>query len=153
MKWVSTLGHILELEVTTLEEHGPTLPLETEPLRGLDRNDQLGWRQRDLSGVGSRRARLELLRWMRRALTLRGGGGRPLVLSPIVSAASTPLGMVANPNRLDCRLKALLNNIHKLSHGWIPESLPSKKQLSFSTPSEQTVLPKIALLTLVDDPK
>ena len=32
-----------------LEEHGLTLPPETEPLRGLERNAQLGWRRRALA--------------------------------------------------------------------------------------------------------
>ena len=70
LAWVSARQRILELEVAMLEEHGLTLPQETAPLRGLDRNEQLGWRQRELAGVVRRRARLELLRWARRVLTL-----------------------------------------------------------------------------------
>ena len=70
LAWVSTRQRILELEVAMLEEHGLTLPQETAPLRGLDRNAQLSWRVRELAGVRRRRARLELLRWARRALTL-----------------------------------------------------------------------------------
>ena len=70
LAWVSTRQRILELEVAMLEEHGWTLPQETTPLRGLDRGEQLNWRERELAGVRRKRARLELLRWARRALTL-----------------------------------------------------------------------------------
>ena len=70
LAWVSTRQRILELEVAMLEERGLTLPQETAPLRGLDRNAQLSWRVRELAGVRRRRNRLELLRWARRALTL-----------------------------------------------------------------------------------
>ena len=37
LAWVSRRQRILELEVAMLEDHGLTLPPETEPLRGLDR--------------------------------------------------------------------------------------------------------------------
>ena len=70
LAWVSDRERILELEVAMLEEHGLTLPQETAPLRGLDRGEQFNWRVRELAGVRQRRARLELLRWARRALTL-----------------------------------------------------------------------------------
>ena len=70
LAWVATRQRILELEVAMLEERGLTLPQETAPLRGLDRNAQLSWRVRELAGVRRRRNRLELLRWARRALTL-----------------------------------------------------------------------------------
>ena len=70
LAWVSARERILELEVAMLEEHGLTLPQETAPLRGLDRGEQLNWRVRELAGVRRKRARLELLRWARRALTL-----------------------------------------------------------------------------------
>ena len=70
LSWTSRRERILELEVAMLEEHGLTLPQETTPLRGLDRNAQLSWRERELAGVRQRRAKLELLRWARRALTL-----------------------------------------------------------------------------------
>ena len=36
LEWVSTRQGILEREVAMLEDHGLTLPPETEPLRGLD---------------------------------------------------------------------------------------------------------------------
>ena len=51
LAWTSRRERILELEVAMLEEHGLTLPQETTPLRGLDRNAQLSWRERELAGV------------------------------------------------------------------------------------------------------
>ena len=66
LAWVSTRARILELEVAMLEEHGLTLPPETEPLRGLDRGTQLNWRVKALHDFRRRRARLDLLvrlRW------------------------------------------------------------------------------------------
>ena len=72
LAWVSTRQRILELEVALLEEHGLTLPPETEPLRGLDRGAQLNWRLKALHDFGKRRARLELLATLGRALTLAG---------------------------------------------------------------------------------
>ena len=78
--WVTTRARILELEVAMLEEHGLTLPPETEPLRGLDRGAQLNWRLRALHGFRRRRARLELLSQLWRALSprrwLRAAGNR-----------------------------------------------------------------------------
>ena len=70
LAWVLARERILELEVAMLVEHGLTLPQETTPLKGLDRNEQIGWRQRELAGIRRRRARLELLRLARRVLTL-----------------------------------------------------------------------------------
>ena len=71
LAWVLRRQRILELEVSMMEDHGLTLPPETAPLQGLDRNDQLSWRERELAKVRQRRARLELLHWVGRALTLR----------------------------------------------------------------------------------
>ena len=71
LAWVSRRERILELEVAMLEEHGLTLPPETEPLRGLDRGAQLNWRLKALCELRKRRARLEKLRWLRRVLSLR----------------------------------------------------------------------------------
>ena len=61
---------IRELEVAMLEEHGLTLPPETEPLRGLWRSSQLDWRKRALNDLRRARAKRKMLRWVRRALTL-----------------------------------------------------------------------------------
>ena len=70
LAWVSRQARILELEVALLEEHGLTLPPETEPLRGLDRGAQLNWRLRALHEFRKRRARLALMAKLGRALTL-----------------------------------------------------------------------------------
>ena len=70
LEWVIRRERILTLEVSMLEEHGPTLPPETEPLRGLDRGAQLNWRRQALDDIRRERARRELLRWLRRSLTL-----------------------------------------------------------------------------------
>ena len=70
LAWVSKRERILELEVAMLEEHGLTLPPETEPLRGLDRGAQLNWRLKALHEFSKRRARLELLAKVAGALTL-----------------------------------------------------------------------------------
>ena len=69
LAWVSTRARILEVEVTLLEEHGLTLPPETEPLRGLDRGAQLNWRVRALHDFRKQRARLELMARLRRMLS------------------------------------------------------------------------------------
>ena len=69
LEWVSTRQRILALEVAMLEEHGLTLPPETEPLRGLDRGAQLNWRLKELHEFNKRRARLELLCRLRRVLS------------------------------------------------------------------------------------
>ena len=74
LEWVSTRQRILELEVAMLEERGLTLPPETEPLRGLDRGAQLNWRLKALHDFRKRRARLELLAKLGRALTLAALG-------------------------------------------------------------------------------
>ena len=70
LAWVSRRERILALEIAMLEDHGLTLPPETEPLRGLDRGAQLNWRKKALVDVGRRRARLVLRRRVRRMLTL-----------------------------------------------------------------------------------
>ena len=70
LAWVSKRERILELEVALLEDHGLTLPPETEPLRGLDRGAQLNWRLKALHEFRKRRARLELLCLVRRVLSL-----------------------------------------------------------------------------------
>ena len=66
---MSTRQRILELEVALLKDHGLALPQETVPLRGLDHNQQLPWRQ-ELARIRHKRARLELLRWARRVPAL-----------------------------------------------------------------------------------
>ena len=69
-RWLDTEARILELELAMLEEHGLTLPPETEPLRGLERNAQLGWRRRALAVTEKRLARWRALGRLRRGITL-----------------------------------------------------------------------------------
>ena len=47
-----------------------TLPPETYPLRGFDRDGQITWRRTALSDTRRARARSELLRRVRRVCTL-----------------------------------------------------------------------------------
>ena len=70
LRWLETEALILELELVMLEEHGLTLPPETEPLRGLERNAQLGWRQKALADTRRKLARRRAPRRLRRLLTL-----------------------------------------------------------------------------------
>ena len=70
LRWLETEARILELELAMLEEHGLTLPPETEPLRGLERNAQLGWRRRALEVTEKKLARRRALRRLRRGITL-----------------------------------------------------------------------------------
>ena len=70
LRWLETEALILELDLVMLEEHGLTLPPETEPLRGLERNAQLGWRQKALADTRRKLARRRALRRLRRLLTL-----------------------------------------------------------------------------------
>ncbi len=70
LSWLATEERIRELEVAMLEDHGLTLPPETEPLRGLDRSSQLNWRRETLWEVRAARAGRELLRSVGEVLTL-----------------------------------------------------------------------------------
>ena len=70
LSWLASEERIRELEVAMLEEHGLTLPPETQPLTGTWRNSQLNWRKEALYDTRRARARRELLRWFRRVLTL-----------------------------------------------------------------------------------
>ena len=70
LAWVWRRERILVLEVAMLEDHGLTLPPETEPLKGLDRGAQLNWRKKALVDIRRQRSRLTLLRRLRRVLTL-----------------------------------------------------------------------------------
>ena len=69
LAWLRTEERVRTLEVAMLEEHGLTLPPERMPLYGLDRRDQLVWRQRTLCDVRKSLARAELRQWLRRKLT------------------------------------------------------------------------------------
>ena len=65
-----TEERILNLELAMAEEHGLTLPPETQPLAGVWRNGQLSWRWTALYDTQRERVKRELLRWVRRILTL-----------------------------------------------------------------------------------
>ncbi len=60
----------LTLELAMLEEHGLTLPPETQPLRGFGRKGQTSWRWTALYDTRRASARRRLWRWVRRVCTL-----------------------------------------------------------------------------------
>ena len=70
LSWLVTEERFQSVELALLEEHGMTLPPETYPLKGFDRNGQLNWRRTALYDTRRARAKRELLRWVRRILTL-----------------------------------------------------------------------------------
>ena len=70
LSWLVERERILELEVAVMEEHGLTLPPDTLPLTGLWRRDQLVRRKMALDDTQRARAKRELLRWVRRVLTV-----------------------------------------------------------------------------------
>ena len=70
LSWLATEERLLTLELAMLEEHGLTLPPETQPLRGFGRKGQTNWRRTALEDTRKARARRELLRWVRRCCTL-----------------------------------------------------------------------------------
>ena len=67
LSWLVAEERLMAVEVALLEEHGLTLPPETQPLRGLERGSQLNWRRAALYDTRRARAKRELLR---RVLTL-----------------------------------------------------------------------------------
>ena len=70
LSWLTTEERLLTLELVMMEQHGLTLPPEKEPLRGFGRRDQIAWRREALHDTGKALARIRLLRWVRRVLTL-----------------------------------------------------------------------------------
>ena len=70
MSWLVTEERLLVLELAMLEEHGLTLPPEKQPLRGFGRKGQTGWRWTALRDTRVALRKRELLRWVRRVLTL-----------------------------------------------------------------------------------
>ena len=70
LSWLVEEERIRELEVAMLEEHGLTLPPEKKPLTGLWRRSQLNWRRQALYDTRRARVKRELLRWVRRILTV-----------------------------------------------------------------------------------
>ena len=70
LDWLAAQERVLEVELALLEEHGMTLPPEKQPLRGLDRSGQTSWRRTALYDTRRARAKSELMRWVRRVVTL-----------------------------------------------------------------------------------
>ena len=70
LSWLVEEERLMEVEVMLLEDHGFTLPPETEELRGFARSGQLNWRKRALDDTRRARIRGERLRRVRRILTL-----------------------------------------------------------------------------------
>ncbi len=70
LEWLTAQERVLELELALLEEHGMTLPPEKQPLRGLDRSGQTSWRRTALYDTRRARRKAELLRKVRRVVTL-----------------------------------------------------------------------------------
>ena len=66
VRWLETEARLLALELALLDDHGLTLPPETQPLRGFARRGQTGWRHVAL------RDTQRALAWakLRRVLTL-----------------------------------------------------------------------------------
>ena len=70
LSWLVTEERILNLELAMAEEHGLTLPPETQPLTGVWRNGQRRSIEAALSDTRWARVRRARLRWVRRFLTL-----------------------------------------------------------------------------------
>ena len=70
LDWLTAQERVLELELALLGEHGMTLPPEKQPLRGLDRSGQTSWRRTALYDTRRARAKSELMRRVRRVVTL-----------------------------------------------------------------------------------
>ena len=68
LPWLVTEERLLTLELAMIEEHGLTLPPETEPLRGFGRSAQVNWRRTALEDIHRERAWAELRRWVRRSV-------------------------------------------------------------------------------------
>ena len=61
VEWLTTQEKLLEVELALLEEHGMTLPPETQPLRDFDRSGQITWRRTALSDTRRELKRAEFL--------------------------------------------------------------------------------------------
>ena len=70
LSWLENEERLLELELAMLEEHGLTLPPETQPLRGFGRDGQTTHRWKALAGTRVALRKRRLLRWVRTVLTL-----------------------------------------------------------------------------------
>ena len=70
LSWLVTQERLLGLELAMLEQHGLTLPPETQPLRGFGRRGQTGWRRTARRDTRRAVARRKGLRWERRIFSL-----------------------------------------------------------------------------------
>ncbi len=70
LSWLTTEQRLLTLELAMMEQHGLTLPPETQPLRGFGRRGQTAWRWEALRDTRKTLARRKMLRRLRRILTL-----------------------------------------------------------------------------------
>ena len=70
LSWLVAEERLLTLELAMLEDHGLTLPPETQPLRGFGRKGQTNWRRTALRDTRKALGRRKRLRWVRRVLTL-----------------------------------------------------------------------------------
>ena len=70
LSWLTTEERLLVLELAMLEEHGLTLPPETQALRGFGRKGQINHRWKALADTRVALRKRKLLRWVRTALTL-----------------------------------------------------------------------------------
>ena len=70
LSWLVTEERILNLELAMAEEHGLTLPPETQPLAGVWRNGQRRSIEAALGDTRWARTRRERLRWVRRFFTV-----------------------------------------------------------------------------------
>ena len=70
LSWLTTEQRLLTLELAMMEQHGLTLPPETQPLRGFGRRGQIAWRWEALRDTRKALARRKMLRRLRRILTL-----------------------------------------------------------------------------------
>ena len=62
--WLTTQERLLTLELAMLEEHGLTLPPETQALRGFGRRGQTSWRWKALADTKLALRKRKLLRWV-----------------------------------------------------------------------------------------
>ena len=70
LSWLVAEKRLLTLELAMLDDHGLTLPPEKQPLRGFGRKGQTNWRRKALYDTRVALRKRELLRWVRRVLTL-----------------------------------------------------------------------------------
>ena len=70
LSWLVAEEELLTLELAMLEEHGLTLPPETEPLRGFGRASQVNWRRTALEDTRRARVWAGVWRGVRRALVV-----------------------------------------------------------------------------------